>query len=256
MPRRLHFQQILGIRFFVGDVQQAIDLVAQTGGLVVVPSGPALCNLATDPVYREALLGADLAIADSAFMVLLWNLLHRPKISKLSGLRYLRALLVRDRFRKAGASFWVMPSQECAAAAVKWLNQQGVEVAPTSIYVAPFYNGRFEDPALIEAIELERPQHVVLGIGGGAQEPLGLYLKHNLSYLPAIHCVGAAVAFLAGDQVHIPIWTDQLGLGWLWRIVSDPRRYLPRYWNARHLAKLMMRNGERLPVARASSDSA
>jgi len=36
------FQQILGVRFFVGDAQGAIDAVSQRGGLVVVPAAPAL----------------------------------------------------------------------------------------------------------------------------------------------------------------------------------------------------------------------
>src|ERR1700761_4101583 len=96
------FQQILGVRFFVGDAQGAIDEVSKTGGLVVVPAAPALKNLAADKGYREALLGADFAIADSAFMVLLWNMIDRNRIPKLSGLKYLRALVDEPEFKKLG----------------------------------------------------------------------------------------------------------------------------------------------------------
>jgi hypothetical protein len=70
-----------------------------SGGLVVVPAAPALKNLAVDKGYREALLGADFAIADSAFMVLLWNLIDSNRIPKLSGLKYLRALIEEPDFR-------------------------------------------------------------------------------------------------------------------------------------------------------------
>ena len=42
------FQQILGLRFFVGNAQGAIAAVSQHGGLVVVPAAPALKNLAID----------------------------------------------------------------------------------------------------------------------------------------------------------------------------------------------------------------
>ena len=76
-------------------------------------------------------------------------------------------------------------------------------------------------------------------IGGGNQERLGLYLKRNLSYLPAIHCIGAAIAFLSGDQVHIPVWADKFYLGWLFRSLSEPKRYIPRYWAAFSLYPLM-----------------
>src|SRR5450755_2277399 len=99
------FQQILGVRFFVGDAQGAIAEVSQKGGLVVVPAAPALKNLAVDKGYREALLGADFAIADSAFMVLLWNLIDRNRIPKLSGLKYLRALVEEPDFKEVGKTF-------------------------------------------------------------------------------------------------------------------------------------------------------
>jgi UDP-N-acetyl-D-mannosaminuronic acid transferase (WecB/TagA/CpsF family) len=232
----------------VGAAQEAIDLVAESGGLVVVPSGPGMRTLAQDRIYREALLGADLAIADSGFMVLMWNLRHQPWISKLSGLRYLRKLLQQKGFRTAGATFWVMPGNQCAERTLIWLNRKGIAVEPANMYLAPFYNGRIEDPALVEAIERLRPRHVIMGVGGGVQEPLGFYLKQNLSYLPAIHCIGAAIGFLTGDQVHIPVWADRLALGWLWRTLSNPGRYFPRYWEARHLARLMFRYGDHLPV--------
>jgi UDP-N-acetyl-D-mannosaminuronic acid transferase (WecB/TagA/CpsF family) len=244
----MRFQQILGIRFVVGGAQQVIDLVSESGGLVVVPAGPAMCTLASNPAYREALLGADIAIADSAYMVLLWNLLYRPRISKLSGFKYLRALLLQEGFRSAGATFWVMPWQESAENTLTWLRKNGIVVDPTNVYVAPHYNGCIQDPILAEAIERRRPRHVILGVGGGVQEPLGLYLKQNLSYLPAIHCIGAAIGFLTGDQVRIPVWTDSLGLGWLWRSLSNPRRFVPRYWGARHLMSLMLRYRDSLPV--------
>jgi N-acetylglucosaminyldiphosphoundecaprenol N-acetyl-beta-D-mannosaminyltransferase len=249
MKEPLRFQQILGIRFFVGEAQQAIDLIGERGGLVVVPSGPGMRTLATDRAYREALLGADLALADSGYMVLLWNMLHRPWISKLSGLKYLRALVLDDGFRGAGATFWVMPSRESVRLTLVWLGENGIKVEAGNMYVAPQYRGRMQDPELADAIERLRPRHVMVCVGGGAQEPLGWYLKQNLSYLPAIQCIGAAIGFLTGDQVSIPVWTDRLGLGWLWRTISNPRLYLPRYWEARHLARLVLRYGERLPLA-------
>ena len=56
-PKR-EFRQILGIHFFVGEAQRAIDLL-RNGGLLVVPAAPALKNLPEDVGYREALLGAD-----------------------------------------------------------------------------------------------------------------------------------------------------------------------------------------------------
>lgn len=243
----VRYQTILGIRFFVGTAQGAIDEISRQGGLVVVPAAPALKNLAHDRRYRDALLGADFAIADSALMVLLWNLMQRNRISKLSGLKYLRALIEQAEFRQPESSFWVMPSSAAAECNAAWLRKNGVPVADENLYVAPTYGEEICDLRLIEQLERRQPGHLVLGIGGGTQERLGFYLRQNLTYRPAIHCVGAAIAFLSGDQVRIPVWADEMGLGWLWRSVSNPKRFLPRYWDARHLVPLMLRYRDRLP---------
>jgi N-acetylglucosaminyldiphosphoundecaprenol N-acetyl-beta-D-mannosaminyltransferase len=243
------FQQILGVRFFVGDAHGAISEVSRKGGLVVVPAAPALKNLAVDKGYREALLGADFAIADSAFMVLVWNLIDSNRIPKLSGLKYLRALVAQPEFQTLGNTFWVMPTPAGAQRNLRWLRQNGVDVANEDVYLAPIYGQAISDDELLARIEERRPRHIILGLGGGTQERLGLFLKQRLSYRPAIHCIGAAIAFLSGDQVHIPVWADALYLGWLYRTMADPRRFVPRYWDARHLAPLMLKYRDRLPVA-------
>jgi N-acetylglucosaminyldiphosphoundecaprenol N-acetyl-beta-D-mannosaminyltransferase len=247
MTQKARFQNILGIRFLVGDAREAIDLISHSGGMVVVPAAPALKNLTHDHGYREALLEADFAIPDSALMVLVWNLLQRDRIRKLSGLKYLRALIKRPAFRKPGAAFWVMPSNAALERNCSWLDGVGIAASDDDVYVAPMYGGAVEDKELLRRLNERQPRHVVLGLGGGTQERLGLYLKRNLNYRPAIHCIGAAIAFCSGDQVRIPRWADTLGLGWMFRSVSDPRRYGPRYWDARILAPLIVRYRDRLP---------
>jgi len=242
------FRQILGVKFFVGGAQRAIDLLAR-GGLLVVPAAPALKNLSIDSAYREALLQADLAIADSSLMVMLWNLIQKDNVRRLSGLEYLAELLTHSDVREPGGTFWIMANEASAATNLAWLRQHGVETLPEDVYLAPMYRDKIEDKALLQTIRERRPRHVIVTLGGGTQEKLGFYLKQNLQPAPAIHCIGAAIAFLSGDQVHIPMWADRFYLGWLFRCLSEPRRYVPRYWSARALVSLMLRYRDQLPVA-------
>src|SRR5215469_4205249 len=100
-------RQILGINFFAGDVRSAVDKMSR-GGLLVVPAAPALKEIASSEAYREALINADMAITDSAFMVLLWNFLQRDSIKRLSGLKYLRELLLMPELRTPGNTMWIM----------------------------------------------------------------------------------------------------------------------------------------------------
>jgi len=255
--------RILGIDFFDGSVKGAISLM-RDGGLLVIPAAPALKDLDRNLDYRDALLNADLAITDSAFMVLIWNRLQSKPIKRLSGLEYLRKLLLEPDVRRPGNTLWIMASPDSAKLNLAWLALQGINVPEDYIYMAPLYpppaagvgpsdsaSGTLSDPVLLERLNRLRPQNVIVTIGGGTQERLGLYLKRTLSYRPAIHCVGAAIAFLSGDQVHIPIWADRFYLGWLFRSIAEPTRYVPRYWGARKLLTLMLRNRDHLPDLRS-----
>jgi UDP-N-acetyl-D-mannosaminuronic acid transferase (WecB/TagA/CpsF family) len=225
--------RILGIDFFDGPASAAIAKMRQ-GGLLVVPAAPALKDLDRNRGYRESLLNADLAIADSAFMVLIWNAIQRDRIRRLSGLEYLRELLLEPDVRQPGNTLWIMASPASAQRNLAWLKEQGIEVPEDCVYMAPLYG-----------------QHIIITVGGGTQERLGLNLKRNLPYLPAIHCIGAAIAFLSGDQVNIPIWADKFYLGWLFRSISEPKRYFPRYWEARKLLVLMLRYRDQLPALKS-----
>jgi UDP-N-acetyl-D-mannosaminuronic acid transferase (WecB/TagA/CpsF family) len=240
------FVTILGVRFFNGTVEEAVERMEQ-GGLLVVPAAPALKDIDRNFGYREALLGADLCITDSAFMVLIWNRISRQKIHRLSGLKYLRELLQRPDAHRPGNVVWIMASPASAARNLAWLQTQDLEVPEECVYLAPMYGEPVQDAALLALLERLRPAHIIVTVGGGTQERLGLYLKCSLSYRPAIHCIGAAIAFLSGDQVAIPVWADRFYLGWLFRTMADPRRFGPRYWDARKLLTLMVRFRDRLP---------
>jgi UDP-N-acetyl-D-mannosaminuronic acid transferase (WecB/TagA/CpsF family) len=242
-------RRILGVDFYVGDVHGAIERMCQGGGLLVVPAAPALKDLGTNAAYREALLDADVAITDSGFMVLIWNLLEKDSVRRLSGLEYLNELLLLPEVRQPGNTFWIMAGPSNAKTNLEWLRAKGIQVAETCVHEAPIYGAQIDDRALIEKVERQRPKHIVITVGGGIQERLGLYLKRRLDYLPAIHCIGAAIAFLSGDQVRIPMWADRFYLGWLFRCFSAPGRYVPRYWSARKLLPLIMRYRGRLPVS-------
>jgi len=239
--------RILGIDFFHGSAEEAVELMSR-GGLLVVPAAPALKDLPTNSEYCEALVNADLAITDSGFMVLIWNCLSFQWISRLSGLEYLRCLLHQPSVQQPGNTMWIMAGAASAKCNLEWLAEQGIDVPESCIYLAPMYGPEIHDPELLARLNELKPQHILLTLGGGTQERLGLYLKRNLGYLPAIHCTGAAIAFLSGDQVHIPNWADAFYMGWLFRSFSDPKRFIPRYWGARKLLGLMARYRDRLPA--------
>jgi len=234
------FKQILGIRFYTGDLKGLLHLTLR-GGLIVVPSAPVLADLPDNPAQREALERSDFAITDSGFLVLLWLLFKRERLPRISGLRFLRGLLDQPEFRQPGATFWIMPSAEDARANCDWLNRRGLAVGPDDCHTAPMYPpGRLEDPVLLALVEARHPAFVIINLGGGVQERLGYFLRTHLSYQPAIICTGAAIAFLSGRQARIPVWADRLMIGWLLRSLHAPAKFVPRYWKSLRLVRILL----------------
>ncbi len=195
-------------------------------------------------------------------MVLLWNVLNlnrsRVRIARYSGLRLLRDLLPRPEVQTEGASYWIMPDRAERDPTLEWLRRSGYpRIGEEDSYLAPFYRDRLNadggvaDAELLAVIEARRPAYVFVNVGSGVQEQLDWYLRKNLSYKPAILCTGAAIAFLTGGQAPIPPWADRFYLGWLLRILRDPKRLGSRYLSAFKLVPLMLKYRERLPPLRS-----
>jgi exopolysaccharide biosynthesis WecB/TagA/CpsF family protein len=246
-------RQILGIRFFNGDVDEAIQSMVQRGGFLIAPSGTCFARLREDERYRSAVLTADLAIADSGLMVLLYRLFRRESLERISGLKYLKHLLATLKGAGIGAVFWIVPNERAARTLLDWSRREAVLITGENCYVAPRYEIEVGDPNLLALIERGRPAHVIIGIGSGAQEKLGHYLREHLSYRPAIHCIGAALGFLTGDQIAIPEWADRVFLGWLWRLFAQPRTFVPRLFRGLELPWLIWKYGENMPALRRTA---
>lgn len=233
--------KILDINFFNGTIDECYNHLFNVGGLLTVPSGPGLANIPNDKIYYQSLLNSDLVIADSGYMALIWNLISKEKINRISGLEFVNYFLNKISDNQKSI-FLVNPNSEEGEANSKLLNTLGASITSEDMYIAPFYKkGLIIDPFLLQLLEKKRPHWIFLNIGGGVQELLGSYLKDNLSYCPAIICTGAAIAFKTGNQVDIPIWADKLYLGWLWRILSKPTVYTKRYWDAKSLFSLLLK---------------
>jgi UDP-N-acetyl-D-mannosaminuronic acid transferase (WecB/TagA/CpsF family) len=226
-------EQILGIPFFTGSVEEATE-EAWGGALVVAPAGPTLANeLRRVPSYRSALENADVALTDSATMVALYLLATGRRVPRHSGLKFAEAMLRFPGLKEPGAAFWIMPDEEEGQKIADWLRAEGFPVDHSNLYVAPFYRGYpIEDKELLLRLQDAKPRIVFVNLAGGKQEVLGAWLRERLDPCPGIVCTGAAVAFLAGTQAKIPVWADRSGLGWLMRCIYEPGKFIPRYWSA------------------------
>ena len=195
---------MLGIDFFVGTAAEAIAHISKYDGLLVAPAAPSFIALQDDPDYRRAIADANLAIADSGWAVLFWRLLRRERLTRISGLALFKALLEIADTRIPGNLFFILPSEKAKSKTLEFGWVSGYPITDADCYVAPRYfscshgsvsrGGRervsqkrgysIADDALVAILQSRKPKHIIIGIGGGMQDKLGSYLKHQLIYRP------------------------------------------------------------------------
>ena len=238
--------QVLGIQFFNGDVDEAVQSMVLRGGFLIAPSGTCFARLREDERYRCAVLAADLVLADSGLMVVMWRVIQHERLQRISGLKYVKHLLAKLKIEENANVVWVLPTEDAKVKLVEWSRRELFPTRNDNCYIAPRYGFEVSDQNLLTLIEQRGAEHVVIAIGSGSQEKLGHYLRENLSYRPAIHCIGAALGFITGDQISIPDWADRFFLGWLFRLLAQPHRFVPRLIRGFELPWLIWKYGENL----------
>jgi exopolysaccharide biosynthesis WecB/TagA/CpsF family protein len=82
----------------------------------------------------------------------------------------------------------------------------------------------------LHAIEAASPfRFCFLAIGSPQQEIIAYKLKERGTARGLGLCIGAAVNFLTGVEKRAPLFVQQLGFEWLYRLLRDPRRLARRY---------------------------
>lgn len=243
--------EFLGINFWSGSVGRLLVEADQGGGLFCVPSAPSFAQMAEDEFLKKAYQSSDWAVVDGGYVAIIMRFLLRTPVPRISGLQILQKLMGLGGKRpipfEKRRILWVMPSQEEADRVSLLAEEVGLPEANQNYYLAPFYQADedYHDKGLIAFAQEVQPEWIILGIGGGRQEKLGYCLRNSLNESwardeegkprnpPVILCTGGAIAFLSGGQASIPTWADRLYLGWMFRIIENPKmagRYVKAAW--------------------------
>ncbi len=99
-----------------------------------------------------------------------------------------------------------------------------------------------EHDQLCGRIQSTKPDILLVAFG----QPKGeFWIEENYQSLGVPFCIqlGASFDFIVGKARRAPVWMQKIGLEWLFRSLSDPRRLLPRYIkNALYLVKAVRRD--------------
>ncbi len=221
--------RVLGLDFADLDVESASRLILgraddATFSYVVTPNADHLVRLSRDPallpLYRDAML----CLLDSRVVARTARLLGLPAPRVTTG-SDLTARLLAASGRTQPVTIIGLRADHLPAL-----------VARTGIMPPAHYNppmGFDGDPAEMQRavrFVLDHPARLVfLAVGSPRQERLAAAIVASGGARGTGLCIGASLEFLCGAVPRAPDVMQQLGLEWLHRMLSDPRRLARRY---------------------------
>jgi len=93
-----------------------------------------------------------------------------------------------------------------------------------------FFKSKSKINRAINIISKNKPNIIFLGLGNPKQEIIANMLRKKIRKNCICLCIGASLDFLSGKQVRAPYIFQILALEWLWRLLKNPIRLGPRYF--------------------------
>ena len=214
---------ILGVAFdalTLGEAEERADalLCSGAGGYIVTANPEIVLRCREDAAYAAAVNGAELVLADGVGDLCAARILGTPLPGRVAGSDLVPRLLAR--LAERGGSVFLYGARPGVAQRAG----EKLKSAYPGLRIAGTENGYISDEtALLEALEREKPDLLLLGLGAPRQE---LWMAENRQRTPAVMIgVGGLLDVFAGDIPRAPEAWQRLGLEWLYRLLCEPRRF-------------------------------
>lgn len=200
-------------------------------GVVFTPNVDHLIKLQQDEEFYRIYSLADYRVCDSKILYYASRFLGSPVKEKISGSDFFPAFYLHHKNNPDIRIFLLGGAQGVAERARQKINAKvGREIVVGAH--SPSFGFEQKPEECLEIIDLiNRSQATVLAIGVGApkQEKWISDYKEQLTHIQIYLAVGATIDFEAGHKPRAPQWTSEVGLEWLFRLLSEPGRLWKRY---------------------------
>jgi len=177
---------------------------------------------------RAAYSDAALVLADGAPIVLASRLLGRALPERVAGSDLVPQLL--NAACEPLKVFLLGAAPGVATVAAERIESDSPSVKVVGCYSPPlgFEKNNFENARILTLISEAQPDLLIVGFGAPKQELWVHQHRHQIEAKVAL-CAGATIDFLAGHRDRSPAWMRRVGLEWLHRLATEPRRLAARY---------------------------
>jgi N-acetylglucosaminyldiphosphoundecaprenol N-acetyl-beta-D-mannosaminyltransferase len=200
-------------------------------GVVYTPNVDHLMKLQHDAEFMAAYQQADYRVCDSQVLLYAAQFLGKPIKAKISGSDLFPLFCEHHRDNLDISIFLLGGGPGVAQQAQERINARTgrpIIVAAHSPSFG-FEKNEAEGQEILQRIRRSGANVLVVGVGAPKQE---IWIARYRAHLPQIDiflAVGAAIDFEAGNKPRAPEVISDLGMEWLYRLWSEPRRLWRRY---------------------------
>ncbi|MBX2863432.1 MAG: WecB/TagA/CpsF family glycosyltransferase [Leptolyngbyaceae cyanobacterium MAG.088] len=221
--------EILGVE--IDNVSQRQFLTELKKGVIFTPNVDHLMKLQEDTAFQEAYRQADYKVCDSQILMYASKLLGKPLKAKISGSDLLPIFCEYHRDNPDITIFLLGGAEGVAKQAQLNMNAKfgrDIVIAAHSPSFG-FEKDEAECQAIIDIVNASGATVLAVGVGAPKQE---LWIAKYREQMPGVKifmAIGAALDFEAGNKPRAPRFWSDLGIEWLYRLMSEPGRLWRRY---------------------------
>jgi N-acetylglucosaminyldiphosphoundecaprenol N-acetyl-beta-D-mannosaminyltransferase len=225
---------VLGIRVALVQIPDVIGQMREWIGrrdtcrYIAVTGMHGVMEARHDAKFRQVLADADLVVPDGMPLVWIGRLCGHALRRRVYGPELMLAFC-REALQTGSRHFLFGGEAGVAARLAESLSELCPGICIVGTYSPPFHIMSAEEDALaVKAINQTAPDVVWVGLSTPKQERW--MHEHRGALRPTVLVgVGAAFDFLSSHKKQAPLWMQEYGLEWLFRVLQEPRRLWKRY---------------------------
>ena len=210
---------------------ELLEKLTQFGGFVVTPNVDYIVKLRREADLWKAYKMADYRLCDSKILEYAFKFLGTPIKEKVSGSDLFPAFYSYNKDNEDIKIYLLGAQEGVAQKAQETINKKvgrNIIVASYSPSFG-FENNPTECDEIIRNINNSGANVLAIGVGAPKQEKWLVKHHHELSQIKIFFAIGATIDFEAGVKPRAPKWISNIGLEWLYRLLSEPQRLWKRY---------------------------
>ena len=229
---------------------KSLDILGSKAELASLPEGKLLINTINahsyntarkDSLFAEALTNGDVLLPDGVSIVMACKWIKAKSLPKeriagwdLFAFEMEKLERESEELRTKSEESKIVMFMGSSQKVLDLIVKRAAEVYPhlKVVTYSPPYKTEFSDEdnkAIIDAIHAANPDLLWIGMTAPKQEKWTYSHWKELN----IHChvgsIGAVFDFFAGTMKRAPMWWQDHGLEWLYRLLKEPKRMWRRY---------------------------